>query len=69
MVNSLHKILVKLPTVCTSSVMYVIAPICASSGLSVNPSDNKQQEIPDDFLSTNYRRNSKKRLLQKSLTT
>ena len=34
--------------------MSVIAPICASSIPSVHPSDDEQQEILDEFPSTNY---------------
>ena len=57
-VNYLHEILVKIPTVHTLSVTSVIAPICAMSIPSVHLSDDKHQEIPDEFPSTNYRRNS-----------
>ena len=54
MVIYLHEILVKRPTVCTSSIMYVIAPICTLSIPSIHPSGDKHQEIPDEFPGTNY---------------
>ena len=54
MVNYLHEIPVKLPTVHTLSVMSVIAPISALSVLSIHPSDDKCLEIPQEFPSTNY---------------
>ena len=54
MVNHLHKIVVKSPSISTLSVMSVLAPICASSIPSVHPSDNKLQEIMDKFPGTNY---------------
>ena len=38
MVNYLHKILVKSPSVCTSYGTSVIAPVCASSVPSIHPS-------------------------------
>ena len=57
MVNYLHKILVKSPSIHTSSVTSVIAPIYAMSVLSVHPSDDKCQEIMDKFPSTNYGEN------------
>ena len=55
MVSYLHRITVKIPTVCTSSVTSIIAPICASSILFVHPSDNECQEILEEFYGTNYR--------------
>ena len=54
MVNYLHKMLVRIPTVCTSSVTSVIAPVSALSVPSVHLSDDKCQEILDKFHSTNY---------------
>ena len=54
-VNYLHKLPVKIPTAHSSSVMSAIAPICASSVLSVDPSDDEHQEIPDEFPGTNHR--------------
>ena len=52
MVNYLHEILVKIPTVNTSSVMSVITPINASSILSIHLSEIECQEIPDEFPGT-----------------
>ena len=49
MVNYQHEFLVKSPSVCTSSVLSVILPICTSSAPSINPSDVKCQEIPEEF--------------------
>ena len=56
-VNYLHKILVKIPTVCKLSVMSVIAPICALSIPSIHPPDVECQEIPEGFPSTNHGEN------------
>ena len=53
-VNYLHEIPVKTPSVCSLSVTSVIRPISAPSVLSVHPSDDKDQEILDEFPSTNY---------------
>ena len=49
MVYYLYEIPVKIPTVHPLSVMSVIAPISASSILSVHPSDDEHQEIPEEF--------------------
>ena len=38
----------------SSSVLSVIAPVHASSIPSINPSDVKSQEIPEEFASANY---------------
>ena len=46
-VNYLHEIPVKLPTVHTSSVTSVIAPICGLPIPSIHLSDDEYQEIPD----------------------
>ena len=54
MVNYLHEILVKIPTVHTSSVTSVIAPISTLSVLSVHLSNDEYQEILEEFPSTNY---------------
>ena len=54
MVNYLHKITVRIPTICTSSVTSVVAPIYALPIPSINSSDDKCQEIPDEFPGTNY---------------
>ena len=54
MVDSLHKILVRIHTVHTLSVMSVVASIHALSILSVHPSDDKHQEILDEFPGTKY---------------
>ena len=51
--NYLHEIPVKVPTVCTSSVMSVVAPISASSVPSIHPYD-ECQEILDEFTCTKY---------------
>ena len=55
MVNYLHKFLVEIPTVHTLSVASVIAPIRASSIVSVHLSDDEHQEIPAKLPGTNYR--------------
>ena len=47
MVNYLHEILVKIPTVHSSSVVSVTVP-------SVHLSDDEHKEIPDKICSTNY---------------
>ena len=56
--NYMDEIRVKIPTVCTSSVASVIAPIHAltvpSIHPSIHPSDDECQEIPDKFPITNY---------------
>ena len=54
MVKYLHDIPAKIPTVCTSLVTSVNAPISASSIPSVNLFNNKHQVIPAKFPSTNY---------------
>ena len=66
-VSYLHEIPVKIPAVCSSSVMSVIAPISASSILSINPSDNDCQEIPDEYPSTSYGEKSQQKLQPKFL--
>ena len=53
-VNYLHEMPVKSPSVSTSSVMSIVAPICALSVPSVHPSIDKSQEILDKFPSTKY---------------
>ena len=53
-VNYRHEILVKSPSVHTSCIAFVVAPICASSVLSIHLSNDEHQEIPDKFPSTNY---------------
>ena len=54
MVNYLHEILVKIPTVHTPSLMSVLAPMYASSILSIHLSDNKHQETPEIFPITEH---------------
>ena len=53
-VNYLHEILVIIPTLHTSSVTSVIAPLSALSIPSVHPSDVELQEIPSKIPITNY---------------
>ena len=53
-VSHLHEILVRSPSIYTSCIMSVIAPIHALSIPSVHPSNDKCQEIPDEFPSTHY---------------
>ena len=52
-VTYLHEIQAKISTVYTSSVMSVIGPVGVLSIPSIHPSDNKHQEIPVKFPSTN----------------
>ena len=52
MVNYLCKIVVKSSSISTLSVTSVIAPVHASSILSVQTSDDKHQEILDKFPGT-----------------
>ena len=54
MIDYLHEILVEIPTICTSLVMSVIAPVQKLSIPSIHPSDNKCHEILDKLPSTNY---------------
>ena len=56
--NCLHEILAKIPKVHSSSAMSVIPPIHASSLLSDHPSDDKYQEILDEFHCTIMGRNT-----------
>ena len=55
-VYCLDEISAKSQSVDISCITSVIAPICASSILSVHLSDDKSQEIPDEFPGTNYGR-------------
>ena len=68
-VNYLHKILVKSPSIYTSCIMSVIAPIHALSVLSIHPSDDKHQEIWDDFPDANYGEKNPSEIMQESLMT
>ena len=54
MVNTLFEFLLKLSTVCTSSVPSFITSVCTSSVLSVNLSDVEHHEILDEFPGTKY---------------
>ena len=53
-VSYMHEIPLKIPTVHTSSMASVIAPISTSSVPSVHLSHGKCQEIPEEFPGTNY---------------
>ena len=54
MVNYLHEIPVKSPSVHSSCITSVIAPVCASS-----------QEIPDEFPGTNYGEKNQSEIMAK----
>ena len=69
MANYLHKILVEIPTVYTLSAMSAITPVHALSVSSIHLSDNKHQEIQDQFPSMNFGRKTHPKLQQKSLMT
>ena len=56
--SGMSEIPVRTSTVHTLSLMSVIAPIDVSFIPPVHPSDNKCQEIMEEFSSTNYGRNT-----------
>ena len=63
---TVHEIM---PTVHTSLVMFVIAPVSALSVLYVHPSGDEHQEILDKFPSTNYGEKFLAEIMAKSLMT